>query len=90
MLGYKTHPKQILEELVPSFKRLLEANPYDVLALWRNKLNLDNKLIKVKGLGNHLYKFLDLQPDGRLLLASVKYGRKMTIDNGDSIRYDFD
>lgn len=89
MLGYKTKPKAILDELLVSFNSLMKNDPYDILALWSSELKLENKEISIKSIKNESFKFSDLQPDGRLLLISNKTGKLKRVDNGDSIRYDF-
>lgn len=88
-LGVNIEINQIQEKILNNF--FTSINNYKEIELyenWKNKLNLSNKTITVIGKKNkfRLSKFFE---DGRIELIDEN-NNKITIDNGDSIRYNLD
>jgi len=86
-LGFNLDVKKVEENLVNSIFSLLANNSNkQIFDLWKKELNLQNKQIKVLGKEAN-YRLSRFFLDGRLELVDEK-NNKITIDNGDSIRYD--
>ena len=88
-IGILSNIQEIKQELIDNFFVLLTN--YDdrkLFDIWTKELNLENKDINVLGKDKkyRLSKFLD---DGRIELIDNN-NNKITIDNGDSVRYSFD
>lgn len=88
-LGIELEVNEIQNELVNYFFRILNNHSeIQIFNTWKNNLNLENKEIYVVG-KEKTYKFKKLFEDGRLELMDNN-NNKITIDNGDSIRYNLD
>lgn len=88
-LGINSDIQEIKEDLISNFFELLNNHSEKQLFdIWQKKLNLANKEIIVVGKETK-YKFSKFFEDGRIELIDNN-NNKITIDNGDSVRYSFD
>lgn len=89
LLGFDFQVNYIQNNLVENFLQLINnLDEREIFELWKNELNLQNKQIFVIS-KNKNYTFNRLLEDGRMELIDEK-NNKITIDNGDSVRYNLD
>lgn len=88
-LGFDIEIKSLQENIVNNiFLLLTKYSNIEIFELWKKDLNLHNKNLKVLGKESN-YKLSRFFVDGRLELVDEN-NNKITIDNGDSIRYNLD
>lgn len=88
-IGITSDIQEIKQEVINNFFDLLTS--YDdrkLFDIWKKELNLENKDINVLG-KDKKYRFSKFFDDGRIELIDNN-NNKITIDNGDSVRYSFD
>ena len=88
-LGFDIEIHKLQTKLIDIFFSYLANNSdKQIFNIWKKELNLTNKEIKVLG-KESTYRLSRFFEDGRLELVDSK-NNKITIDNGDSIRYNLD
>lgn len=88
-IGIELEVNKIQNDLVNNFFNILtNHSEIEIFNNWKKELNLENKKIQVLG-KDKFYKFAKIFEDGRLELIDNN-NNKITIDNGDSIRYNLD
>ncbi len=87
MLGYDCIVRQVSEKIISAFKQLINMDIDQLFHIWRNELNLENKIAHLPNQSDE-YMIRELMDDGRLRLVNLQTKEELIIDNGDSIRYD--
>ncbi len=92
-LSLETTKEYDLEVIIDRIKHLAEELlklPSDeLLQLWFRELNIVGKDVKVLTTGR-VFRVVDIDKFGRLVAENIDFTDKIIIDNGESIRYEFE
>lgn len=86
LMGFQVETETFIQYLIAEVENLLELNENDIFNLWKDKLTLQNKVIRVTNRSQD-YSFSQILSDCRLELIDTLNNSTIIIDNGDSIRY---
>lgn len=89
LLGYNIETKEVIEILTEEILKLLKYDYSDIMNLWKKTLNIENKIITLVE-NNERYFVERINSNGTLLTKNVETETEKIIDNGDSIRYEYE
>ncbi len=88
LLGIEQDMQKLIKELAINIVNLLSDNPQKIIEDWSNIVDITDKSVILLSEPDKKYFAEKILPDCRLILVD-NYEKKLIIDNGDSIRYEF-
>lgn len=87
-LGFDVKVSEVTELLKFYLQELLKLNYQAVFNIWKDELHIEGKELIVTGSDDN-WIVNELMDDGRLLLTNTKNKQPRIIDDGETIRYQF-
>ena len=87
-LGKECEPEYIINHLIPELQMLLELNIINLKNIWKKTLNIEGKIVTLVN-DDERYNIKEMNTNGTLRAVNIKTLNEITIDNGDSLRYEY-